>query len=393
MAAGSDGGASSPRALPPRPNIEHLKNEAKAELRRLHEHAPKAKLTAAQLEVARAYGFSSWRALRAAVESRSGQGDPGDEICGWYRLDPKVIANVVVAVTRADGRLYLQQTGRPRMSLEPDGAGGFRVAGADVRYRFEGAPGEPARTLLIERASGRARAERADVDAAEAAQAAFARDLADQARPRTRVPIAPERLDLYVGTYASPLDLVMEVTRRGGSLFARAIGQSALEVVPEGGDRFFFTIAPAQIEFELGADRAEALVVHQNGYRTRALRVSEAEAGAAIEALERKLAEQERPRVPAPVAPQALGACVGVYQANATVRMTVSQDGERLFCQVVGQRRFEIFAESETEFFATVAAVQFSFLSGEDGRADRVVVHQNGRDILMMRAEGGGETS
>jgi ankyrin repeat protein len=59
------------RWLPARPNLEHLKKEAKAQLKAIRRTDPKTKLTAAQLSIARAYGFSSWRALKAHVDSQA----------------------------------------------------------------------------------------------------------------------------------------------------------------------------------------------------------------------------------------------------------------------------------------------------------------------------------
>jgi len=59
----------STRALPAKPNLEHLRNEAKQRLKALRAQEPRAKLTEAQLAVARDYGFASWRALKAHVEA------------------------------------------------------------------------------------------------------------------------------------------------------------------------------------------------------------------------------------------------------------------------------------------------------------------------------------
>src|SRR5262249_43791694 len=56
------------RPLPARPNLEHLKNEAKQHLKALRGKDPRVKLAAAQLAVARAYGFASWRELKAHVD-------------------------------------------------------------------------------------------------------------------------------------------------------------------------------------------------------------------------------------------------------------------------------------------------------------------------------------
>jgi ankyrin repeat protein len=56
--------------LPARPSLEYLKKLAKDRLREMRAAAPEAKLSDAQLAVAREHGFSSWRALRAEVEQR-----------------------------------------------------------------------------------------------------------------------------------------------------------------------------------------------------------------------------------------------------------------------------------------------------------------------------------
>jgi hypothetical protein len=53
------------RALPARPNLEHLRKEAKQRLKLLRAADPAAKLAEAQREVARDYGFPSWRRLAA----------------------------------------------------------------------------------------------------------------------------------------------------------------------------------------------------------------------------------------------------------------------------------------------------------------------------------------
>ncbi|HKE85906.1 MAG TPA: glyoxalase superfamily protein [Vicinamibacterales bacterium] len=55
------------RELPPRPNLEHLKKQAKERLRELQLTRPDTRLADAQHAVAREYGFSSWPTLHAHV--------------------------------------------------------------------------------------------------------------------------------------------------------------------------------------------------------------------------------------------------------------------------------------------------------------------------------------
>jgi catechol 2,3-dioxygenase-like lactoylglutathione lyase family enzyme len=59
--------------LPHHASLEHLKKLAKNRLQELRRNDPKAKLTTAQLEVAREYGFPSWRALKAQLDNERGK--------------------------------------------------------------------------------------------------------------------------------------------------------------------------------------------------------------------------------------------------------------------------------------------------------------------------------
>jgi ATP-dependent Clp protease adapter protein ClpS len=79
-------GTGGARALPAHPNLEHLKNEAKQRLRSLRESDATAKLADAQFQLAREYGFTSWRQLKAEVERRA-NGRPGPspvQVWLWY---------------------------------------------------------------------------------------------------------------------------------------------------------------------------------------------------------------------------------------------------------------------------------------------------------------------
>jgi ankyrin repeat protein len=55
--------------LPARANLEHLKNEAKQRLKTMRSQRPAARLSGAQLLVARSYGFASWRKLKDFVDA------------------------------------------------------------------------------------------------------------------------------------------------------------------------------------------------------------------------------------------------------------------------------------------------------------------------------------
>ncbi|HEV8355654.1 MAG TPA: ankyrin repeat domain-containing protein [Gemmatimonadales bacterium] len=60
---------SAPLSLPDSPSLEWLRKQAKQRLAELRRTNPSARLAEAQLELARRYGFASWRALKARIDS------------------------------------------------------------------------------------------------------------------------------------------------------------------------------------------------------------------------------------------------------------------------------------------------------------------------------------
>jgi ankyrin repeat protein len=69
MSEQTPGSASASSSLPDAPNLEWLRKQAKRRLGELRQANPAAKLADSQFDLAKQYGFSSWRALKAHVES------------------------------------------------------------------------------------------------------------------------------------------------------------------------------------------------------------------------------------------------------------------------------------------------------------------------------------
>ena len=63
------GSASAPLSLPEAPSLDWLRKQAKRRLEEMRQTEPAVRLSAAQFDLAKQYGFSSWRALKAHVDS------------------------------------------------------------------------------------------------------------------------------------------------------------------------------------------------------------------------------------------------------------------------------------------------------------------------------------
>jgi serine-type D-Ala-D-Ala carboxypeptidase/endopeptidase len=86
--------------------------------------------------------------------------------------------------------------------------------------------------------------------------------------------------------------------------------------------------------------------------------------------------------------PKIFDGYVGNYQLAPNVMISMTRDGDHLYTQLTGQARFEIFPESETDFFLKVVDAQVIFVTNSQGKATEIILHQNGIDQHAKRVEG-----
>jgi serine-type D-Ala-D-Ala carboxypeptidase/endopeptidase len=85
------------------------------------------------------------------------------------------------------------------------------------------------------------------------------------------------------------------------------------------------------------------------------------------------------------VDPAVLATYAGRYEISPTFILAVRPDGGRLFIHATAQPEFEVYAESEAEFFYRVVDAQVSFVRPEGGVAPSLTLHQNGKDMPGKR--------
>src|SRR5947207_5373945 len=85
--------------------------------------------------------------------------------------------------------------------------------------------------------------------------------------------------------------------------------------------------------------------------------------------------------------PEILDRYIGRYQFSPTDIMTVTREGNHLVGQLLDGQRFEMFAESEHDFFMKIADAQVTFESSDQGPAKGAIWHQGGQDQRSVRIE------
>lgn len=189
------------------------------------------------------------------------------------------------------------------------------------------------------------------------------------------VHVDPKIYDGYAGVYQLAAKFFITVTRDGDRLYTQASGQSKIEIFPESEKEYFLKVVDAQITFVTDdKGHATALILHQNGQNVRGERV---EGNAA--------APKERKEVP--VDPKIFAGYVGTYQLVPGFSIQITAESGHLYAQATGQQKFEIFPESEKEYFYKVVDAQITFVTDDKGKATELVLHQGGRDLPGKRAD------
>jgi serine-type D-Ala-D-Ala carboxypeptidase/endopeptidase len=198
--------------------------------------------------------------------------------------------------------------------------------------------------------------------------------LLEAAKPRKEVAVDPKVLDAYAGTYELAPKFALTITREGNRLFAQATGQQKAELFPESDKKFFYKVVEAQITFQTDDQgRATGLVLHQNGDHP-AKRVEGHPAA-------------PKTRNEVAVDPTILQRYVGKYQLAPAFIITITREDNRLFAQATAQPKFELFAETERDFFLKAVDAQITFVPDLTGRVTKAILHQNGIDQDAKRIE------
>jgi hypothetical protein len=87
------------------------------------------------------------------------------------------------------------------------------------------------------------------------------------------------------------------------------------------------------------------------------------------------------------VSPQQLDRLVGTYELAPNFLIQVSKEDGRVFAQATGQERFEIFPESDRDFFLTVVDAVLTFDTEDQVSAAYLILHQNGVDRVGKRVQ------
>jgi hypothetical protein len=164
----------------------------------------------------------------------------------------------------------------------------------------------------------------------------------------------------------------MAVRRDGDRLTTQLAALPTVEIFPESEHDYFAKMVDAQITFVTDAGgKATELILHQSGEDQHAKRVGDV--------------PPAREHKEVAVDSKLFDGYAGQYELAPGLVMNVTREGDHLMAQLTGQPKVELFAEGERDYFVKVVDVQITFITGTDGHATEIVVHQGGLDQHAKR--------
>lgn len=201
-----------------------------------------------------------------------------------------------------------------------------------------------------------------------------ARTLGLQANAAPAVQLSEKEMSEYVGVYRLDPKSTRVVTLEEGRLYSQRTGSSKLALVPRGKDLFGYESSESRVRFL--RDAAGKITGLELAPRFGATDVA---------------ARTDEPlpseRQAAKVDPAVYDAYVGEYALNPRMSILIVREGDQLFAQATGQPRLELFPASETDFFLKEVDAQMIFSRGADGKADKLVLHQGGKETPAPRVK------
>lgn len=137
---------------------------------------------------------------------------------------------------------------------------------------------------------------------------------------------------------------------------------------PRSANEFFWKVVDAQITFARNEKGEVTHGIHRQGGQT----------------IEVPKFEEE---TPGQIDPAVYENYLGEYELAPNAIITVSKADDRLFVQLTGQPRFEIYPCSETEFFLKVVKADITFVKDTAGKVNSLILNQAGREQTAKRTK------
>lgn len=182
------------------------------------------------------------------------------------------------------------------------------------------------------------------------------------------VSVSEKDLDALAGVYEDPAGQSRYITREGDRLCSQRKGGPKYTLTALSPTEFRFPDSPTRLVFRKDAQgktdglRLETRVGMAETYR---------KTDKPLPAARREIT----------LDPKLLDRYVGEYELQPGFSLVITAEDGHLMIQATGQPKFEVFPESETQFFLKVVDAQVEFTLDKGGTASGLTLHQGGAHL------------
>jgi len=87
------------------------------------------------------------------------------------------------------------------------------------------------------------------------------------------------------------------------------------------------------------------------------------------------------------VDPEVYDLLAGKYELNPQFIFTITKEDDKIFVHATGQQKVEIYPTSELEYYLKVVNAQITFAKDENGKIEKLILHQNGQNMPAKKIE------
>ncbi|WP_347924738.1 serine hydrolase [Pontimicrobium sp. SW4] len=178
------------------------------------------------------------------------------------------------------------------------------------------------------------------------------------------ITLSEAQLNKWAGAYEFPDSVIRYITVKNGKIFSQREGSTKLEIYPMSESKFIFEEGDIIYNFSVKNGKKQAEFVTD-------VTVIGNEINKAPPAEQKEIT----------LAPDVLKQYIGKYELQPGFVIEVTVNGNQIFAQATGQPQFEIFAESEDNFFLKVVPAKLVFSKDENGIVNMTTLHQGGQQM------------
>ncbi|EDP95457.1 serine hydrolase [Kordia algicida OT-1] len=186
------------------------------------------------------------------------------------------------------------------------------------------------------------------------------------------IKLSKEELKKWVGAYKFEDGTIRVITLKGNQLYSQRTDSSAeFKIFPLSQHRFFFEDSFSEFIFSDG--KQKTAIFKSNTFESKGIETD---------------AKLPEPKKEVQLSPTTLKKYIGNYQLAPNFFIEITVDGNQIFAQATGQSKFEMFAESEDNFFLKVVPASVTFQIDERTKMPKsLTLHQGGNSTVGKKVK------